>query len=183
MAPRTARTGPAAGTGPGAEAADRHWLGGARCAAGCALGFWSLTTLLDLAAGSLTPGRAGLWCALAAALFAVLLPPRVTAGRGRMAARGLLRVERVRTDALVAVRRQGGATSQTLVLQDVHGGRLHLDPRLLSEAPLLWHELDRGARISRAHGTLRCGQEVLRELETTIDRDLAHEVFRASGLD
>jgi hypothetical protein len=139
-------------------------------------------TVLDLAAGTLTPGRAALWCALGAAVFAVLLPPRVTAGPGRMTVRGLLQVQRVRTDALVAVRRQTGATSQMLLLQDAYGNRLHLDARLLTEDPLLWHAFDCGARISRAEGTLRSGHEVLAELERTIDRDLADEVFRASGL-
>ena len=185
MAPRTAPTGPVlpAQAGHAAEAADRHWRGGARCAACCALGFLALTTLLDLAAGSLTAPRAGLWCALAAAVFAILLPPRVSARPGRMTVRGLLRVQRVRTDALVSVCLQSGATWQSLVLRDVHGGRVHLDPRVLRDDPLLWHELDRGARISRAGGTLRRGHEVLRELESTIDRDLAREVFKASGID
>ena len=38
-----------------------------------------MTTLVDWDAGTLTPARALLWLALSAALFGVLLPPRVTA--------------------------------------------------------------------------------------------------------
>jgi hypothetical protein len=183
MGPRTARTGAAVAAPGGTRSAatDRHWRGAAGCALGCALALTGLTTLLDWGAGTLTPPRALLWLGLGAALFAVLLPPRLTAGRGWLAARGLLRRRVVSTDALVAVRQYPGPSGE-LVLEDAHGRRLSLDPRVLAADPLLWHELDAGARTSVAEGTLGCGAEVLRELGGRIDGGIAYAVFRASGL-
>ncbi|WP_329582571.1 hypothetical protein [Streptomyces sp. NBC_01361] len=71
----------------------------------------------DWDGGTLTTLRAGIWLTLAAAVFTVLLPPRVTAGvalgcalavcgmatlvDGWLAVDGLVRLRRVRTDALV----------------------------------------------------------------------------------
>lgn len=173
--------GPAPAAAP-ARAVDRGWRRDARRAAGCTLAFWAAATLLDLAAGTLTLARAALWAALAAGLLAVLLPPRLSAGPGWLAARGLLREHRVRTDALVGVSRYGRGAAPMLVLRDADGHRLLLDPRVLAADPLLWHELDTGARASRRNGTLRAGDAVLRDLAARIDDPLARAIFTASGL-
>ncbi|MET7933024.1 hypothetical protein [Streptomyces sp. NPDC005322] len=161
---------------------DRHWHADARCAVYCALAFAVSTTLLDWGSGGLTPLRADLWAALGAVLFMVLQPPRVTAGDGWLAVRGLLRERRVCTDALVAVCRYGSVTTR-LVLRDAYGGFVELDPDVLVANPLLWHRLDAGARRSRERGTLRQGATVLRELGERIDGGTAHDVLKASGLD
>lgn len=67
---------------PSAPAGDRHWRDSARLATACALLFATLALLVDWDAGTLTAPRALLWTALSAALFAVLLPQRVSAGPG-----------------------------------------------------------------------------------------------------
>jgi hypothetical protein len=140
-----------------------------------------MTMLVDWDADTLTAPRALLWLVLSAAVFTVLLPPRVTAGPGWLAARGPLGRRTVRTDALIAVRQYSGASSH-LVLRDAHGGRLELDPRVLMADPLLWHELDTGVRRSIERGTLRQGTEVLRRLGHRIDDETALAVLRESGL-
>ena len=161
---------------------DRHWRGGARLAAGCALAFGVMTVLVDWDAGTLTPARALLWLALAAGVFAVLLPHRVTAGPGWLAVRGPVRRRMVRTDALTGLRQYGGVSSH-LVLRDACGHRLELDPRVLVANPLLWHELDTGVRDSLEKGTLgRQGADVLRGLVHLIDDETALSVLRASGI-
>jgi hypothetical protein len=166
---------------PPSPVGDRHWRAGARLATGCALAFGTMTTLVDWDAGTLTPTRALLWLALSTALFTVLLPPHVTAGNGRLAVRGTLHRHVVHTDALVAVRQYEGASSH-LVLEDTYGHRLELDPRVLTANPLLWHELDTGARRSHRHGTLLQGADVLARLGHRIDDETAEAVLRASGL-
>ncbi|WP_406446782.1 hypothetical protein OHB14_49525 [Streptomyces sp. NBC_01613] len=160
---------------------DRHWRGSARLAACCALVFCAMTLLVDWDAETLTPPRALLWLTLSAGVFAILLPPRVTAGPGWLAVRGPVRRHMVRTDALVAVRQFSGASSH-LVLRDAHGHQLELDPRVLVADPLLWHELDTGVRRSVERGTLRQGTEVLLRLGHRIDGETAQAVLRASGL-
>ncbi|WP_432035200.1 hypothetical protein ABVG11_34030 [Streptomyces sp. HD1123-B1] len=161
---------------------DRRWRGDARCAAYCALAFVALTTLLDWGSGGLTMGRADLWALIGAVVFTVLRPARVTAGDGWVAVRGLLCERRVRTDALVSVT-QYGSVSTRLVLRDVHGHVVELDPDVLVANPLLWHRLDTGARRSRRSGTLRQGGAVLDRLGERIDGGTAREILRASGLD
>ncbi|MGW3121907.1 hypothetical protein ACWDBW_33015 [Streptomyces sp. NPDC001107] len=167
--------------GPPNPAGDRHWRGSARLAACCALVFCAMTMLVDWDAETLTPLRALLWLTLSAAVFAVLLPPRVTAGPGWLAVRGLGRRRAIRTDALVAVRQFSGASSH-LVLRDADGHRLELDPRVLIADPLVWHELDTGMHRSLERGTLRQGTDVLRALGHRIDDETAQAVLRASGL-
>ncbi|MFF9274578.1 hypothetical protein [Streptomyces griseosporeus] len=169
------------GSGAPAPAGDRQWRGSARLAAVCALLLCSVTLLADWGAGTLTPPRALLWTALSAALFHILLPPRVTAGPGWLAVRTPWRRQVVRTDALTAVRQYDGVSSH-LVLRDEHGHHLELDPRVLAANPLLWHEVDTGARRSLAHGTLRSGADVWERLGHGIDDDLVRAVLRASGL-
>ncbi|GAA3782985.1 hypothetical protein GCM10022403_016880 [Streptomyces coacervatus] len=140
-----------------------------------------MTMLVDWDADTLTPLRALLWLTLSAAVFTVLLPPRVTAGPGWLAVRGLGRRRTVRTDALVAVGQFSGPSSH-LVLRDADGHRLELDPRILAADPLVWHELDTGVRRSLERGTLRQGTDVLRTLGHRIDDETAQAVLRASGL-
>ncbi|MFH8571295.1 hypothetical protein [Streptomyces sp. NPDC017993] len=137
--------------------------------------------LVDLANGTLGHWRALCWTAVALALFAVLCPPRVTAGEHWLASRGLVRTCTIRTDLLVLVRRSDG-TAPRLVLCDALGGRVELDPRVLTTNPLLWHRLEQGVRRSRERGLLRCGAAPLRELADRIDHDGARAVFEASGL-
>ena len=168
-------------SGPPGPAGDRHWRGSARLALICALTFCAMALLVDWDAGSLIPLRALLWITLSAAAFAVLLPHRVTAGRGWLAVRSPWRRHMVRTDALVAVRQYSGVSSH-LVLRDVYGHHLELDPRILAANPLIWHELDTGVRRSLARGTLREGADVLERLGNRIDDETTQAVLRASGL-
>ncbi|MEU1516045.1 hypothetical protein ABZ490_28565 [Streptomyces sp. NPDC005811] len=164
-----------------APAGDRHWRGSARLATSCALLFCALSLLVDWDAGSLTPTRALLWSTLSAAVFTVLLPPRVTAGPGWLAVRSPWCRRMVRTDALVTVRQYGGVSSH-LVLRDVHSRRLELDPRVLAANPLIWHEFETGVRRSLERGTLLQGADVLEQLGHRIDDETTRAVLRASGL-
>ncbi|GHD91073.1 hypothetical protein GCM10010508_38320 [Streptomyces naganishii JCM 4654] len=168
-------------SGPPGPAGDRHWRGSARLAVSCALIFCALSLLVDWDAGSLTPLRALLWATLSAAVCAVLLPQRVSAGPGWLAVCTSWRRHIVRTDALTAVRQYDGISSH-LVLRDVYGHHLELDPRVLTVNPLIWHELDTGARRSLERGTLRQGAEVLHQLGDRIDEETVQAVLRASGL-
>jgi hypothetical protein len=168
-------------SGPPGSAGDRHWRGSARLALICALLFCALSLLVDWDAGSLTPVRALLWVTLSAAVCAVLLPRRVSAGPGWLAVRSSWRRHVVRTDALVSVRQYDGVSSH-LVLRDAHGHRLELDPRVLTANPLLWHELDTGVRRSLERGTLLRGADVMHRLGRRIDDETVRAVLRASGL-
>ncbi|MFC3574024.1 hypothetical protein ACFOZ0_12200 [Streptomyces yaanensis] len=168
-------------SGPAGSAGDRHWRGSARLAASCALIFCVMSLLVDWDAESLTPLRALLWVSLSAAVCAVLLPPRVSAGRGWLAVRSPWRRRVIHTDALTAVRQYDGVSSH-LVLRDTHGHTLELDPRVLSANPLLWHELDTGVRHSLERGTLRHGADVMKRLGHRIDDETIEAVLRASGL-
>ncbi|MFD4560779.1 hypothetical protein ACFWP5_41780 [Streptomyces sp. NPDC058469] len=168
-------------TPPPDPAGDRHWRGDARLATGCAIGFLGMTLLVDWNAGTLTLTRALLWFALSAAIFAVLLPHRVTAGPGWLTVDSPLLRRTVHTDALTVVR-QYGDVSARLVLRDTYGQWLELDPRVLVANPLLWHELDTGMRHSMERGTLRQGTDVRRHLGHLIDDETARSVLRASGI-
>ncbi|MEU5613237.1 hypothetical protein ACI2L4_38450 [Streptomyces sparsogenes] len=168
--------------GPDGATCDRHWRLDARYAGLCALGFAGLTILLDWGSGGLTVPRADLWAVLGVLVFAVLRPPRVSAGDGRLAVRGLVRERRVCTDALVAVRLDGSIATR-LVLRDAYGGSVAFDPKVLVANPLLWHQLDAGARRSRERGMLRHGESTLRRLGERIDGGAVREVLRASGME
>ncbi|MEU8585875.1 hypothetical protein AB0C59_02525 [Streptomyces sp. NPDC048664] len=163
------------------SAGDRNWRGSARLAASCALLFCTLSLLVDWDAGSLTPLRALLWITLSAAVCTVLLPQRVSAGPDWLAVRTPWRRCTVRTEALVSVRQYDGVSSH-LVLRDVHGNRLELDPRVLTANPLLWHELDTGVRRSIQRGTLHQGIGALQRLGHRIDDEALRAVLRSSGL-
>jgi len=166
---------------PVVQAGDRHWRGSARLAVSCALLFCVMSLLVDLDAGTLNPLRALLWITMSAAVCVVLLPQRVSAGPGWLAVRTPWRRRLVHTDALAAVRQYEGVSSH-LVLRDVHGHSLELDPRVLAANPLLWHELDTGVRRSLERGTLRHGADVLDRMGRRIDDETAQAVLRESGL-
>ncbi|MFG2224908.1 hypothetical protein [Streptomyces sp. NPDC048644] len=180
MGTRTAHAAPAS-AGRRGHVVDRHWRADARHALRCSLAFIGLIMLLDWGAGGLTLPRAGLWAGLGGLVLAVLLPSRVTAGDGWLAVRGLVRERRVRTDALVAVRRCG-STAVCLVLRDAHGQWLELDLRVLDANPLIRHLLDAGARRSAERGTLRHGADVVGKLTDRLDGREARAVLKASGL-
>jgi hypothetical protein len=152
--------------------------GGARRAATClAGGLLGALSALDWAVGQLTWARALCWTALGLACFWVLLPPRVVAGEGWLEVRGPLRARRLRTDQLTAVHWFRGVSSY-VVLRDLDGVRVELDPRVLTENPLLWHALESGARRARRQGTLRTGGDVLDALADRIDRDALRTVLK-----
>ncbi|GLX51140.1 hypothetical protein Shyhy01_40900 [Streptomyces hygroscopicus subsp. hygroscopicus] len=174
-------------TGPhpppaGAVAHDGEWAGEVRTAVRCAAALFALLLCVDGAAGSLTWWRGLLWCALALLLFLVLYPARVSAGDGWLASRRLLRTRRVHTGLLVAVRPLDGV-ARRLVLCDLLGNRVEIDPEVLARNPVLWRRLDEGVRAALAGGTLRCGTTALAELARRLDRETALAVFRASGLE
>ncbi|WP_369226095.1 hypothetical protein AB5J52_35270 [Streptomyces sp. R39] len=168
-------------SGPAGSAGDRHWRGSARLAVCCALMFDAMSVTVDWDAGSLSPLRALLWVTLSAAVCAVLLPPRVTAGPGWLAVRTPWRRRVIHTGALTAVRQYDGVSSH-LVLRDVHGHRLELDPRTFTRNPLLWHELDTGVHRSLERGTLRQGADIIQRIGHRIDDETVQAVLRASGL-
>ncbi|KIZ16497.1 hypothetical protein SNA_19425 [Streptomyces natalensis ATCC 27448] len=160
---------------------DRHWRADARRAVQYSLAFVGPIMLLDRCSGGLTLPRAGLWAVLGLVVLAIALPSRVTAGDGWLAVRGLLGERRVRTDALVAVRQNGGIAVR-LVLRDADGRWLKLDRQVLDANPLMWHLIDAGARRSVQRGTLRHGRQVLQELADRIDGQEARAVLTASGM-
>lgn len=167
---------------PGTYASNAGWACELRAATGYATLLVALLLMVDGAAGRLTAPRAVLWTGLAVLLFVVLLPVRVTAGEGWLGSRGLLRERRVRTDQLVAVR-WSDDVAQRLVLRDLDGGRVELDPRVLVDNPQLWRLLDAGARTSLGRGTLLCGATALKHLSRRIDGETAQTVLKISGLD
>ncbi|GAA2652655.1 hypothetical protein [Streptomyces vastus] len=161
---------------------DRYWERELRSAVFYGALLFGALVLLDWGLVGLTATRAVLWAALAVLLLIILTPPRVTAENGGLDARGLLSHHHVRTDCLVAVRMSEGV-AQRLVLSDASGGRLVLDPRVLVANPLLWHELDQGARRSLEQGTLRSGMPVLERLRVRIDGEAWRGILRGSGME
>ncbi|MEV0374754.1 hypothetical protein AB0I10_34070 [Streptomyces sp. NPDC050636] len=153
-----------------------------RAALWCSAVLLALMLLVDIANRTLVPWRFLCWTAVALVLFAILYPPRVTAGGHWLVSRGLLRTRRVRTDLLVLVRRSDGMAPR-LVFRDAVGGRVELDPKVLTANPMLWHQLDQGVCRSRGCGLLRCGAAPLQALADRIDHDGARAVFEASGLE
>lgn len=164
---------------PGAR--NSEWAADARAAAGIALGFPLLLVGVDTAAGSITGTRALLWTGLGLVLFAVLWPAKVSAAPGRLTTHGLVRRHLVHTDRLASVTWHEGI-AQRLLLEDIHGNRAEVDPRVFPANPPLWHVLDRDIRTSLSRGTLRDGQQALRQLSRRIDREASRTVFKVSGL-
>ncbi|WP_407835813.1 hypothetical protein ACE1OC_03895 [Streptomyces sp. DSM 116496] len=158
-----------------------EWAADARAAAGIALGFPLLLVGVDTAAGSISGTRALLWTGLGLVLFAVLWPAKVSAVPGLLTTRGLVRRHHVHTDRLASVNWHDGI-AQRLLLEDTDGNRAEVDPRVFAANPPLWHLLDRDIRTSLSHGTMRDGQQALRRLSRTIDREASRTVFKVSGL-
>ncbi|MEV0173729.1 hypothetical protein AB0I00_21745 [Streptomyces sp. NPDC050803] len=161
---------------------DRQWGPEVRSSVGHSAALLTLLLIVDHGAGTLTPERGTLWVTLAALLFVVLCPARVSAGAGWLETRRLLRTRRVRTDLLVSVRCLDGV-ARRLVLRDALGGRLELDPRILVDNPDLWHRLDEDAQRSLATGSLLCGATALRQVARRIECETAETVFKVSGLE
>ncbi|GAA1365786.1 hypothetical protein J0695_06710 [Streptomyces beijiangensis] len=161
---------------------DAGWAGDARAAVGCAVLLLVLLLAIDTGAGTLSVPRGALWTGLAALLFAVLWPARVSVSRGRLVSRGLLSRSGVRTDRLVSVRWSDGV-AQRLVLRDADGNRAEIDPKVLVANPPLWRVLDDDSRTSADRGSLRCGETALRQIAARVDRETARTVFRISGLE
>lgn len=136
--------------------------------------------VVDGLSGALDAARFTLWTALAALLFVVLLPSRVTAGPGWLTTRGLLSRHSVRTDLLVSVHWSDGV-AQRLVLRDLAGERVVLDPRVLIGNPALWHLFDDGVRASLGRGTLLYGATTLLELSRRAEREVSRTVLELSG--
>ncbi|MEU9606937.1 hypothetical protein [Streptomyces sp. NPDC048057] len=165
-------------------AEDRRWMPDLWAACFCALALLLLLHLVDLGAGTLSAPRCALWCTLGATLFVVLYPPRVTAGRDWLAVRGLVRERRIDTHRLVQVERRGGI-AQRVVLRDVRGHRVEIDPSTLADNPLIWYAVEVGVARSRASGLLRTGGPVFDALARRMEQletDAARAVFEASGL-
>jgi hypothetical protein len=167
------------GDGP-VLARDRAWTGRLRGAYGAALTLLAVALALDGSDGRLSAGSAALWAGFALALFAILLPPRTTAGDGWIEVRGLLCGRRVHTDYLVSARSLGDI-DRRVVLRDAFGGRASVEVRVLLANPFLWHELDRGARHAHAAGLLP-DRGPLRELGEAIDTAAARELLSSAGL-
>ncbi|CCK31598.1 putative membrane protein [Streptomyces davaonensis JCM 4913] len=161
---------------------DRQWAPDLLSAVGCSGVVLGLLLLVDRGADTLTSERGAVWVTLAALLFAVLCPARVTAGEGWLETRRLLVTRRVRTDRLVSVHCLDGV-AQRLLLRDAFGDRVEIDPQVLIGNPDLWHRLDEDTRRSIAAGSLLCGRTALRRLAERIDRRTVETVFRVSGLD
>lgn len=161
---------------------DRRWAADLRAAVFCAAALFCLILLIDTANGTVSAARAALWAGLAVLLHCVLHPPRVSAGPGWLAVRGVRGTRRVCTDLLTSVRHSDGVAPR-LVLRDALGGRVELDPKVLTDNPVLWHRLETGARRARASGLLRTGTDVVERLADRIDGDAARAVFEASELD
>ncbi|WP_244187830.1 hypothetical protein [Streptomyces regalis] len=161
---------------------DRYWAQEVRSAVFCGVLLFGALVLLDWGLLRLTVVRAGWWAALAVLLLIILTPPRVSAANGGLDSRGLVTHSWVRTDRLVTVRVSQGV-SPRLILTDTSGARLILDPRCLVANPLLWHQLDQGARQSAEQGTLRCGIPVLEQLGRRIDVEMCRGILRNSALE
>ncbi|MEV6734325.1 MULTISPECIES: hypothetical protein [unclassified Streptomyces] len=60
--------------------------------------------------------------------------------------------------------------------------QVEIDPTVVIRNPAMWHRLDTDTRASIRRGTLLHGATALRQLTQRIDRETAHTVFKASGL-
>ncbi|MBO1336898.1 hypothetical protein [Streptomyces sp. VRA16 Mangrove soil] len=163
------------------EVLDRHWAHEVRAALLCSGLTLGLATAIDAEHETLSPARAALWTGLSLLLYGVLHPPRVSAGPGRLVVRGLWRRRHVCTDLLVSVRRTEGVAPR-LELRDTLGSRVACDPAVLLANPVLWHQVETGARRALARGLMTSGEDVVRVLAARLDGDLARPLFEAAGL-
>lgn len=175
-------TGAHAAEPRGPIARDIHWADERRSAIGIASLLYSALLAMDAGFGELDATRGVLWTGLAALLFVILLPSRVSVGPGLLSARGLLVEHTVRTDSLVSVRWSDGV-AQRMILRDTEGSRVEIDPTVLVRNPAMWRRVDTDTRTSIQRGTLLCGETALRRLAQRIDRETALTVFKASGLE
>ncbi|MGI5353988.1 hypothetical protein ACQI4E_01510 [Streptomyces sp. CA-252508] len=159
---------------------DEGWPGKARGAYCCSALLLLMLLVVDGLSGGLNAARLTVWTVLTALLFVVLLPSRVTAGPGWLTTHGLLSRHSIRTDLLVSVHWSDGV-AERLVLRDLAGEQVVLDPRVLIDDPALWHLFDVGVRASLGRGTLLCGAAPLRELSRRAEREISRTVFELSG--
>ncbi|GHF34826.1 hypothetical protein GCM10010218_14990 [Streptomyces mashuensis] len=161
---------------------DRTWRREARVAWWCGLALTGALVAADVARGGLDGLRGCCWVVLGGTLVAVLRPVRITAGDNWLAARGLFREHRVRTDLLTQVRRADGVAPR-LVLRDAGGNRVELDPRVLAANPLLWHYVETAARTAHRRGLLREGAAPLAALTDRIDGEITRRLLESAGLE
>ncbi|MFI5641926.1 hypothetical protein ACIA8H_31490 [Streptomyces goshikiensis] len=166
---------------PGPCAHDIHWAGEMRSAIGFASLLLTALFAVDAGSGRLDVTRGLLWAGLACLLFAILLPHRVSVRPGLLSAQGMLTTHTVRTDSLVSVRWSDGV-AQRMILRDLHGSQVEIDPTVLARNPAMWHLFDADSRSSIGQGSLRRGTTALRQLAQRIDRETAQTVFQVSGL-
>jgi hypothetical protein len=178
--PDTVPRSPTGDAGRAVRARDRGWPARLHTAYAAAASVLALALVLDGWDGTLTAWRALAWTGLAALLFCVLLPPRTTAGAGWLRVRGLARGHRVRTDLLVAAVFDG-RVDRRLLLRDALGNRVAVEVAVLLDNPFLWHEVDAGARRSRAAGLLP-HSAALRDLAERIDAAEARRLLSAAGI-
>ncbi|MET3988304.1 hypothetical protein [Streptomyces sp. PvR034] len=152
-----------------------------RSAIGVTSLLYSALLAMDAGLGKLDATRGALWTGLAALLFVILLPSRVSVGPGLLSARGLLVERTVRTDHLVSVRWSDGV-AQRMILRDTEGSQVEIDPTVLARNPAMWRRLDTDTRTSIRRGTLLRGETALRRLAERTDRETALTVFKLSGL-
>ncbi|MFJ7179254.1 hypothetical protein ACIQXA_23285 [Streptomyces massasporeus] len=160
---------------------DVQWPAEARAAAGHAGLAALLALFVDTVGAGLTVPRAMAWTGLAAVLFVILLPPRVSVAPGRLTVQGLTSTRTVHTNRLVSLRWPIDV-SERMALRDEHGTHAELDLRLLLANPPLWLQLEADARTSQDLGTLQ-HSSCLDRLARRIDTETAHTVLKVSGME
>lgn len=179
--PKVRRPLPGRGAGP-VRGLDRDRPARLRLAAAVAGGMLAVALGLGAVTGALTGAAVVLWALGAGVVFAVLAPPRVTAGGGWLTVRAGLRTRRVRTERLTRARVEGH-TARRVVLRDAAGGRVELDAALLAGNPVLRQELDRAARRSHAAGLLAAADAgAVRDLVAAADAEEARRLLQGAGL-
>lgn len=166
---------------PGSLAHDIHWPGERRTAIGVTCLLYTALLAMDSGFGTLDTTRGALWTGLAALVFVILLPLRVSTGPSVLSARGLLLGHTVRTDSLVSIRWADGV-AQRMTLRDTEGSVVEIDPTVLIRNPAMWRRFDDDTRTSIRRGTLLCGATALQQLAARIGRETARTVLKVSGL-
>ncbi|MET9359449.1 hypothetical protein ABZX93_00855 [Streptomyces sp. NPDC006632] len=166
---------------PGPLAHDIDWARERRTAIGVTGLLFTALLTTDAGFGTLDVTRGALWTGLAALVFVILLPPRVSTAPGELSARGPLTRHTVRTDSLVSIRWSDGV-AQHMILRDTEGNGVEIDPTVLVRNPAMWRRFDEDTRTSIRRGTLLCGATALSRMAAHIDRETARTVFTLSGL-
>ncbi|MFD3412478.1 hypothetical protein [Streptomyces cyaneofuscatus] len=86
-----------------------------------------------------------------------------------------------RTDLLASVDLPAGI-SPRLLLVDIEGNRLEIDPRVLVSDPPLWYLVNQGIRTSVSRGTILGDEQSLHRLSHLADGENARLIFKSSGL-